>query len=408
MEKQFEDEETRIPVEPAVESDVMVDFESYYKYGPGHGYIGNIWMGESADECGCNHCSNNKTLGHVYCRRYDNAKGVKINEATGEEEEEQWEDLQLMLCPPRVLGYILSDRKWAQLEVDKLEKTNEDKSAFDKRLHLKGESLSGDETKDLLLKLVEGHGKDQIADLTQEKGKGLVILLYGSPGVGKTSTAETIAAAAEKPLFRIGVADVGTEPMNVESNLKKVFSLAARWKAILLIDEVDVFVQSRAVGHQGPTTERNALVSVFLRVLEYFQGILILTTNQIAMFDIAIQSRIHVAIKYTELDKEQVQKIFMQFLDQYNKRGLVEQYPAIAKFARNDLHKKGFDGRQLRNLVASAMGLAQARPNGKMRMDDINIVMGNIESFKGDLAYQMRRYQGKIAEILRDAMYIDT
>lgn len=124
-------------------------------------------------------------------------------------------------------------------------------------------------------------------------------------------------------------------------------------------------------------------------------GILILTTNQIALFDIAIQSRIHIAIKYTELDKDQVQMIFMQFLDQYHKKGLVEEYAAIAKFAKNDLPKKTFDGRQLRNIVASAMGRAQARPNGRMTMADINTIVNNMEQFKIDLGYQMRRYRGK-------------
>lgn len=367
LDKDTEDEGAHIPEEPTVKSEVMVDFDSYYQYGPGRGSIGSIRMGESSDECTCSHCFNNEELAHTYCRKYDDAKG-----------DEDWEDLQFMLCPPRVLGYILREKQWAQLEVDKLEDPSDDKGAFIERLHLKGDSLSGKETKDLLLNLVTNHGKDQVADLTEEKGKGMVILLYGNPGVGKTSTAETIAAAAEKPLFSIGVADVGTQSKNVESNLRKVFDLATRWKAILLIDEVDVFVQSRAIGHQGPTTERNALVSVFLRVLEYFQ---------------AIQSRIHIAIKYTELDKDQVQKIFMQFLDQYNKKHLVEEYPAIVKFAKNDLHKKGFDGRQLRNLVTSAMGCAQARPNGKMKMDDITVIMSNMESFKGDLDYQMRRHQ---------------
>ncbi|KAI1779542.1 P-loop containing nucleoside triphosphate hydrolase protein [Hypoxylon cercidicola] len=395
LDKDVEDEGVHIPEEPIVKSEVMVDFESYYQYGPGRGSIGIIKMGESSDECTCNHCFNNDDLGRTYYRKYD--------EATGEEE--NWEDLQFMLLPPRVLGYILREKQWAQLEVDKLEDPSDDKKAFIERLHLKGDSLSGEDTKELLLNLVTNHGKDQVKDLTEDKGKGIVILLYGSPGVGKTSTAETIAAAAEKPLFSIGVADVGTQSKNVESNLRKVFDLATRWKAILLIDEVDVFVQSRAIGHQGPTTERNALVSVFLRVLEYFQGILILTTNQIALFDIAIQSRIHIAIKYTELDKEQVQKIFMQFLDQYNKKGLIEEYPAIAKFAKNDLHKKGFDGRQLRNLVASAMGCAQARPNGKMTMDDITMIVSNMESFKGDLAYQMRRYQEVQSGGARGNMY---
>lgn len=59
--------------------------------------------------------------------------------------------------------------------------------------------------------------------------------ITGPPGVGKTSTAETVAIAAQKPLFSISVADVGTKATNVESNLAKIFALATSWQAILLM-----------------------------------------------------------------------------------------------------------------------------------------------------------------------------
>ena len=57
----------------------------------------------------------------------------------------------------------------------------------------------------------------------------------GPPGVGKTSTAETVAIASRKPLFAISVADVGTKAKNVEANLAKIFALATSWQAILLM-----------------------------------------------------------------------------------------------------------------------------------------------------------------------------
>jgi len=44
--------------------------------------------------------------------------------------------------------------------------------------------------------------------------------------------------------------------------------------------------------------KRNSLVSVFLRILEYYDGILILTSNRVEMFDEAFKSRIQVALHY--------------------------------------------------------------------------------------------------------------
>lgn len=61
------------------------------------------------------------------------------------------------------------------------------------------------------------------------------LFLQGPPGVGKTSTAETLALATRKPLFSVGVADVGTEAKHAEANLSKIFDLASSWQAILLM-----------------------------------------------------------------------------------------------------------------------------------------------------------------------------
>jgi replication-associated recombination protein RarA len=64
---------------------------------------------------------------------------------------------------------------------------------------------------------------------------GLTVSSTGPPGVGKTSTAETIAIATGKALFSVSVADVGTQAKHVESNLARIFALATKWQAILLM-----------------------------------------------------------------------------------------------------------------------------------------------------------------------------
>lgn len=95
-----------------------------------------------------------------------------------------------------------------------------------------------------------------------------LIVQTGPPGVGKTSTAETIAIATRKPLFSISVSDVGTKAKNVEANLQRVFDLATKWQAILLIDEADVFLESRGRGNAIRSTDQNALVSGMFPLLK--------------------------------------------------------------------------------------------------------------------------------------------
>ena len=65
----------------------------------------------------------------------------------------------------------------------------------------------------------------------------------------------------------VGAGDLGTTANELDSALTTLLDLASSWKAIVLIDEADVFLERRDV-HD---LLRNAMVAVFLRQLEYVQ-----------------------------------------------------------------------------------------------------------------------------------------
>jgi hypothetical protein len=91
--------------------------------------------------------------------------------------------------------------------------------------------------------------------------------------------------------------DLGTDTEHLEHNLIEITSLAHKWGAIILIDKVDIYLRERSL----QDVQRNGLVSVFLRHLEHFQDIMFLTTNRLTTFDDAFQSRIHFAVKFSDL-----------------------------------------------------------------------------------------------------------
>lgn len=222
-------------------------------------------------------------------------------------------------------------------------------------------------------------GKPKAASLELDpiegKGRGLAILLHGPPGVGKTLTAEAVALATGKPLLPVSVAEIGTEPPEAERRLMDVFADASRWNAVLLIDEADVFLEER-VGFQD--IKRNTLVSVLLRVLEYYDGIIILTTNRISSLDVAVQSRMHLAIQYTDLTKEQKFNIFQQFLDKVKHE--IADSRAIDEYLNTICRKAALNGRQIRNIISSAQAMAHNEQR-KLNKDHIVEIYEATEAF---------------------------
>ncbi|KAF6831645.1 hypothetical protein CMUS01_07262 [Colletotrichum musicola] len=167
-------------------------------------------------------------------------------------------------------------------------------------------------------------------DDSQQAGKGVIILLHGVPGVGKTSTAECAAESNGRPLLPITCGDLGLGPHEVESKLQEIFRLAHAWNCVLLLDEADIFLAQRT----NRDIHRNALVSVFLRVLEYYEGILFLTTNRVGTFDEAFKSRIHMSLYYPPLNHIQTSKIWKTNIKKVQENGIEIDSKAILQYAK--------------------------------------------------------------------------
>ncbi|KAK5079140.1 hypothetical protein LTR64_002439 [Lithohypha guttulata] len=288
-----------------------------------------------------------------------------------EEEHEYITQRDLLICDNRIPGYALQIKRWCWFNIDDIAPVDFNKDAF-------AALLIPARQKSLVHSLVKTHVSktEEFDDMIANKGKGLVFVLHGCPGVGKTFTAESVADHIERPLYVLNSGELGIQPMEVEDNLNKALMLAVAWNAVLLIDEADVFLEQRSVQN----LQRNCLVSLFLRVLEYFQGVLFLTTNRVSTFDPAFKSRIHLALKYNALTATARKELFANFISRTSKNPPIFDDETLGRLAAVDIN-----GRQIKNAVRTASALA--RDQGvELNEDHLQVVIETIAEFEQDLA----------------------
>jgi AAA+ superfamily predicted ATPase len=247
------------------------------------------------------------------------------------------------------------------------------------------ESLAVDsETKELIQALITSRlVAEKGADMIEDKGNGLTILLHGGPGTGKTFTAESVAELAEKPLYRVTCGDIGTKPEDVESYLESALHLGKIWDCVVLLDEADVFLQERNLSD----LQRNALVTVFLRVLEYYDGILILTSNRVGTLDEAFKSRIQVSLHYPNLSRPQRHKIWRNFINRFKRFEQPDIDFDDVNCYIGELAEQEMNGRQIRNAITTARQLARFKDR-KMTHADLKHVIavaGRFEKYLSDV-----------------------
>lgn len=206
----------------------------------------------------------------------------------------------------RVPAFSMRIKSWGWMAVENMQDIQWRDNAFD-------QLVLRQDYKDTIYSLVQ-HYRNAFTDFIDGKSGGLVFLLHGPTGQGKTLTAEAVAEALHRPLYSVSMGELGTTPDEMEERLRQILDLSHKWNAVLLLDEADIFMEARDTNN----VERNAMVSIFLRLLEYHAGVMFLTTNRVRSFDPAFFSRISLAIRYAPLQADSRKTIWINILTAAN------------------------------------------------------------------------------------------
>lgn len=278
-------------------------------------------------------------------------------------------DDELLMTTPWMKGFDLKSKGFCELNVSEVQDMIWNDEAFDKLV------LPGGE-KELAWTFVENKSQStsDFDDFVADKGRGLIILMFGPPGVGKTFTAEAVSERSRVPLYSMSAGDLGVKPAEVEAALERALELCRMWNAMLLLDEADVFLGERT----SESLARNELVSIFLTKLEYYQGILFLTTNRISSIDHAFQSRVDLFLPYRDLLPDARRQVWENFMEKAGRDRF-----ELTDGSLEELSQLRLNGREIKNLIKSAQLLSMKNLGGKVPVDRLLLLANKrVEALK--------------------------
>ena len=179
---------------------------------------------------------------------------------------------------------------------------------------------------------------------------------------------------------------LGTTADELERRLSEIIDVCARWDALVLLDEADSLLEARS---SNSPLERNAMVSVMLRLVEYHRGILFLTSNRIDSLDPAFMTRITLALRYDPLDVEGRAQVWANLLLKSSGTSLDSvDVKALARAAE-------LNGREIKNALRLAMALAadeaavgdadwQVKLSQELLLETIAVVEGHKDTMRSE------------------------
>ena len=261
-----------------------------------------------------------------------------ITQINGDLDGKDYTQDELWLAQPYLYGFSMVSKRWGKFNLSDIHPIKFSDKAFD-------QLVMNENDKGLIHSLVAHHGQS-FTDIVDGKGGGSIFLLHGEPGQGKTLTAEAVAELLHRPLYSISVGELGTDPKQLEESLSDILNVATAWNAVLLLDEADIFLEAR----DEKDILRNAMVGIFLRLLEYHQGVMFLTTNRVKRIDRAFYSRISLALSFEMADENKRCQIWTNLL----------AASSLSYISADHFVKFAVNGRQIKNVIRMAQTLARS------------------------------------------------
>jgi hypothetical protein len=212
-------------------------------------------------------------------------------------------------------------------------------------------------------RLREGLADDLGVTLRARYQMGVKALFTGPSGTGKTLAASWLANRLGLPLYRVDLASVTSKYVGeTEKNLSELLGRAEQEDVILLFDEADALFSKRTEVKDANDRFANAQTNYLLQRIEYYGGVVLLTSNSKARFDAAFTRRLDMIIDFPLPGPEERRAIWLSHLGSFHSlsKGNINQLAAQCDLC----------GGYIRNVVLTAAVIAKHGAR-KITMEDL-------------------------------------
>ncbi len=172
-----------------------------------------------------------------------------------------------------------------------------------------------------------------------EKGlpKGIIVLLHGAPGTGKTEIVKQLAIDTNREIMKVEISQSKSMWFGESEKIikriftdYKAFAKESKQTPILLFNEADAILSKRnAAGSSNVAQTENAIQNILLEEFENFEGILIATTNLASNLDTAFERRFLYKVQFQKPSvniRAKIWKIKLPLLEEMECQLLAEKF----------------------------------------------------------------------------------
>src|SRR3989344_2586755 len=198
-------------------------------------------------------------------------------------------------------------------------------------------------------------------------GKAVSLNFIGQPGLGKTLAAEVIAKELNKKLYIVDYSNlIDSYIGETGKNIKYVFDQAKKDDSVLFFDEADSIISSRTFVVDSIDSLVNADKNILLKELEFFDGVVIFSTNLSQNLDKAFERRISAHVLFEHPSSEQREQIYKLLID--------KKTPLSQDVNFKDLSERfDFTGGDIKKVILNAARIAASsnKKNKSISMCDL-------------------------------------